>query len=360
MNGLFDLDPIFNESTSDDDWLNLEVNMEDAEFTNKNSATNPTMDIDKDATGAHDINIPIPGGLKETPSSRPKDEHSISIPGGLSETPTAKPKDASSISVPSGTTLSSSAYNDALTRLQKSYKESIETLELMKQIPVVEESYDGMFIEAFDGEAKSDVKRIVKELKSKITGKDFPDSSSWGTYSGWKNFLSVVKTFITHPKMAGKTVKQNWTSFKAYEKALTYNSFQIVGTVADTKSVKDSIAKLNDKFTNDLEGYKILGFEMKLKYDSETVYVTTVYVDKKNTNILSTNLSTASKEVQKAISGEAKDVKTESKSCDDEECDGKDCKGKKCKGKDCKDKDCEEKEECVKESYELDIDDLLV
>lgn len=139
MNGLFDLDILFDESTNMDDIMNLEINLEDAEFGTSNPATNPTKDIDKNATGAHDLNIPVPGGLKEQPSAKPYDQNSISVPGGDSETPRSKPHDASSISVPSGTTLSSATYNDALSRLQKSYKESIELLDMLKNVKVVDD-----------------------------------------------------------------------------------------------------------------------------------------------------------------------------------------------------------------------------
>ena len=359
MNGLFNLDDLFDESTDMDELMNLEINMEDAEFKEKNSATNPTMDIDKDATGAHDINIPIPGGLKETPSAKPKDEQSIPIPGGLSETPTSKPKDAMSISVPGGTVLNSSVYNDALTNLQKSFKESIEVIEMMKQVQIYDESYDDLFIESITDDDKYEVSDIAKSLKMGI--KKFEKDLDF-EFVPYSSIFSLFKA-----KGAGSGI------IGSLKRMFNYHKFQIVGCVCITNKDKtanrstitvdhkqfNSILKaLNSKFKDELGEYNLygdplfsedfLGVALTSKYHDKSYLI---YIDRKSKNIISENLKSfrdkLSKDVKKG-SPKTESVKNENE-C--EECNDKEKK---------KDKKCEDKEECVKEAYELDLDDMIV
>lgn len=187
-NGLFQLEGF--DNMKDDDLLSMSITEGTSEFGSDNAATNdPTKPFDTDATGAKDNTIPVPGGDKETPNAKPYDTNSVSVPGGDSETPSAKPYDANSISVPEKVTLTSDQYNSALSNLQKSFKEGVAILEQLANADVVQktpqqlqeeytesvvcqamlESYeDGPFFEKVDRHDKSDVKKIVRDLRKKV------------------------------------------------------------------------------------------------------------------------------------------------------------------------------------------------
>jgi len=355
MNGLFNLDALFDESTDMDDLMDLEINMEDAEFSTKNPATNPTMDIDKDATGAHDISIPVPGGLKETPNAKPKDEQSIPIPGGLNETPTAKPKDAMSIGVPSGTTLSSAAYNNALDLLKKSYKESMEAIDMLKHVQVYDESYDDLILESLDSSEKSEIKAITKKLKSKI--KESKYGSKFEPYSKWELFKAVFKQNNINKLVADVTVLKFDTILK---QVFNTHGFQVLGFYSGT-NITSILTDLNKMFADDLEEYKLFAIDVSSSNfgDGYIVYVdkkknNLFSIDKKKNNLFSTNFKTASAKLSQAAKEDKKSkvsAKTESAKDECEDCDDKDKE---------KDEKCKDKEECVKEAYELDLDDMVV
>ena len=358
MNGLFDLDKLFDESVDSDELMNLEVNMGEAsEFATNNPATNPTQDIDKDATGAKDLTIPVPGGDKEAPAAKPADEHSIPIPGGLNETPTAKPSDAMSIPVPAGTTLSSDAYNDALNALQKSYKESIETLEMMKKMTVIDESTeDDVLLESFDSDDKAALKSLCKTFKKNI-GEHAKDLKyEWKAYTGWTTFSSIILSMLTVWPAAYATL---------FKRLFSYHGFQIVGLMLiDNNNITDVMKQLNKKYKEDLDDYKLfadsifIGLPLKRK-----LYL--IYLDKKAKNILSENLKAAVKKtesdpkVKKAVEEANKkdSPKTESTEPIEENKKSEKC-DENCDGKDCKDKDCKNKDKEVKEAYELDLDNI--
>lgn len=140
-----------------------------------------------------DTNVNIPGGIKETPSSKPADSNHVAIPGGEKETPSAKPYDQASISIPAGTTITVDQYNDAMDHLQKSFKEGVELLTTIRGMTIVEKSTDelqqefmesamesameeaayesiinGPYFEAVQSSKKGEVQSIAKKLMGRI------------------------------------------------------------------------------------------------------------------------------------------------------------------------------------------------
>lgn len=105
--------------------------------------------------------------------------------GEIGEKPAHRPADENSISVPASKEIDVKAYNDAITRLQKSFKESIDFMESLKSMRVVEhciedeqdtyteqmifESYcDGPYYEKVNAANKEEIKRIAKEIRTKF------------------------------------------------------------------------------------------------------------------------------------------------------------------------------------------------
>jgi uncharacterized protein YcaQ len=77
--------------------------------------------------------------IAEKPTAKPYDLMSITIPGGDSETPKSKPYDMTPIKVPASKEINDSAYNDAMVRLKKTFKEGFEMMDLMAHMTVVPE-----------------------------------------------------------------------------------------------------------------------------------------------------------------------------------------------------------------------------
>ena len=171
---------------NNNDLLNTPIE-ETAEFTVPCPSSDPTKHVDPAASGEH--GIAVPGGLKETPDAKPAGgEQGPAIPGGDKETPTAKPADEASVSVPKNATMTSDAYNDALTRLQKSFKEMAETFDLLAGANVLQESTEdqairlaneasdaawleavesGPLFEATKEDEKEDIKAATAEVRKK-------------------------------------------------------------------------------------------------------------------------------------------------------------------------------------------------
>ena len=105
--------------------------------------------------------------------------------GEIGEKPAHRPADENSISVPASKEIDVKTYNDAITRLQKSFKESIDFMESLKSMRVVEhctedeqdtyteqmifESYcDGPYYEKVNAANKEEIKRIAKQLRGRM------------------------------------------------------------------------------------------------------------------------------------------------------------------------------------------------
>lgn len=332
MNGLFNLGSV----GSDDEVLSL--NIESAEFSENDPATNPTVDFDKDATSASEHNISVPGGLKETPSAKPYD--ATSMPAG-GETPNAKPYDSASITIPKGTTLTSKEYNDALDALQKSFKEGAEMLDALRQVTVVEESVEerqqryvesvldealleayenGPIFEAVKKDDKDAVKAIVKTLRGKIPGML---KGAGIKFKPPKTFLRLLLNSRRIGGMHGtETSKDNVADTVSW---WTTRFWQVLGVVyCENANIKTLIEKLNNELADELNGYKILySLSIPGLYDlwnlkfgwknRKEVYF--LIVDKK----LPKELKELQKDMADAISEDKKDSNDESSAADKSE-----------------------------------------
>ena len=155
-----------------------------AEFDNKTPDVNHP-EVSFETNGASGHNTPVPS----TAAHKNYDETSVTIPEGNSETPKAKPYDNASVSIPSKVTLTSDVYNNALSALKKSFKESVEIIEMLENAEVVDEDIDylqqeyiesvideqlliayenGPVFESVSRSDKSEVKSIVRKIRPKI------------------------------------------------------------------------------------------------------------------------------------------------------------------------------------------------
>lgn len=207
-------------------------------------------------------------------SSKPE-EKGIPVPGGLKEDPNAKPYDAASIKIPQGATLTAAQYNQALDNLQKSFKEGVEMLGMLRQVTVVEESVemqqqkfvesalDEALVEAYDNgpiyeavkrEDKGDVKAAVAKLR-----KELPKALK-GTHLKFKapkTFLRLLLN-VTNP-MAGVTTQPDKNKVTDALTWWTTRFWQVLGVVyCEDNNIADLINKVNQDFADDLGEYKVL------------------------------------------------------------------------------------------------------
>ena len=257
--GLFNLTNF--ESMGDDDIISMNIN-ESSEFSDKNPDTNhPEVPFETDGASGHETNVPVPGGLKETPSAKPADEASIPVPGGLSETPSAKPADAASIPVPAKVTLTADQYNSALAALKKSFKEGYEIMEMLENANVVTESIedvqdefvenailaafeDGPIFEAVKREDKDDIKTIVRKIRPQIH-----DTLKESKIKFYKPNM-IARFFTTIVGGDNGTVLQNlWKN----------RLWQLIGIVlCEDANINEVTDNLTEKYKDDLGEYKVL------------------------------------------------------------------------------------------------------
>ena len=168
-----------------------------------------------------DVNVPVPGGTKEAPSSKPYDETKLSVPGK--------------------TELTTNQWNAALGALKKSFKEQAEIIEILENAVVVNESveeqlervnnevidnalfeaYDsGAFFEKVDRTDKDDVKAIVNKVRPKA--QQYFDKEGIKFYKpkggrGWwtRRLWQIVGVFITEEARVPDIMKKLNESMKA-------------------------------------------------------------------------------------------------------------------------------------------------
>ena len=68
-------------------------------------------------------------------------EVSIPIPGGLHERPTSRPKGETSLNFPASAEITADAYNKAFSRLKQSFKEGLEIMEILEHAIIVDDDY---------------------------------------------------------------------------------------------------------------------------------------------------------------------------------------------------------------------------
>lgn len=240
---------------------------ESTEIQSQCPSVNPTKHIDPDNSGNHTISVP--GGDNETPKANPWDKFELNIPGGLSEKPKSKPYDETSIPTPAKVMLDSDTYNDALKRLQQSFKESFGIVETLLNSQVMTESVEdkqkafaesamedainsafveaytsGPIFEAVERKDKNDVKKLVDDLGDDI-----------------KKFFQDQKYKVSKLKVWGRSFLQAGIAAPLYAivEAWQVRMWQIVGVTFVEQTNRNNIAKLaTDKFKDQLGDYKIL------------------------------------------------------------------------------------------------------
>ena len=283
---------------------------------------------------------------------------SIPVPGGLSEKPSGAKGDVS-IPVPSSTTITDKQYKDALTSLQKSFKEACEFMEVLAGATVVHESvedqqyayienavaeaileaYDnGPIFEAVDRSDKNTVKKIVKELRTKLKSAldkdkiDFRNTKAITTIlanAGLSAGINGIRGAAVGAQLGGAAGAVGGAIGGAIQGAaggalsasLSFwntRMWQIVGVMnIEDANVKEVFDDLNEKFKDDLGDYKLLYvktignvfdlFRKKFgwKNHRNTYFV---LVDKK--------VPSEIKKMQEEISNELKEKENDSKSDD--------------------------------------------
>ena len=68
-------------------------------------------------------------------------EVSIPIPGGLNERPTSRPKGETPLNFPASSEITADAYNKAFSRLKQSFKEGLEIMEILENAIIVDDDY---------------------------------------------------------------------------------------------------------------------------------------------------------------------------------------------------------------------------
>lgn len=309
--GLFNLENF--DKMGENDVLAMNIN-EEAEFAHKNPDTNhPEEHFDKDATGAKETSIPVPGGDSETPKAKPYDAASVTIPGGDSETPKAKPYDVKSIPVPNKVTLTTDQYDAALSALKKSFKEGYEIMEMLEQANVVQKSVDDMqdeytenvlfesllaayedgpIFEAVTRDDKKVVKEVVRKIRPKIesaltelvdgkvkfykanvvlgtitallaAGAATTASLGGGIILGSGLIAKSVATAVAGGAVIGASMAASEESGKVISRNFKtfWNNklWQVLGvTHFEESNISKVVDALNEKLKDDLEGYKIL------------------------------------------------------------------------------------------------------
>lgn len=284
MNGMFDLTG-FEHKNDTDDILAQKFN-ESTEFLNNGNATN---DVD---TGTKDATVSIPGGDKETPTSKPEGgEKSVPIPGGDKETPTSKPYDNTIVPIPGKLELTEDEYNKYLKQSQQSLKESAEiammlaganvvrktTEELQDEIvenamveAMIESLESGPMFEAVDRSDKNDVKKIVKSLRSKMPDEFKSNGMKFYTIkvmgSVLKNVIigaavGAAKGFSGGPASAVVGAVNGAVNGAGMGVATFFKTrlWQILGMCyIEDANIKDLTSSLTEKYKNELGEYKII------------------------------------------------------------------------------------------------------
>ena len=337
VNGLFDLTAF--ESKQDEDILDMNIN-EESEFTSKDPASHPEVDVDTDATSAKETNIPVPGGDKETPSAKPEGgEKEIPVPGGDKEAPSAHAVDGATVTTPAKVILSQDTYNDALSSLKKSFKEGYEIMELLERATVqtkstedlqreftenaiAEAQYESMIsgpmFEAVDRSDKKLIKGIIKNIRDKVA--DFADKDKVVFYKP----AVFLRTFF-HRRDDDISMS-------------TIYLWQVLGgIILEEGNIQDYVKRLTEEFAEELGDYKILAVR---------VHPTNKDKDRnKGKNLRKVFFLLIDKKLNSEIKNAIAKLETKSDENDD-----KNCKDKsKCKNK---------KNEVVTESvYDYDYED---
>jgi len=291
--GLFNLENF--DNMGDNDIISMNIN-ETAEFAHKNPDTNhPEEHFDKDATGAKETSIPVPGGDSETPKAKPYDDKSIPVPNKV--------------------TLTTDQYDAALAALKKSFKEGYELMEMLENVQVIDDSLirqqeafeeaalveamiSGPMFEAVNRSDKEKIRDLVKDLRSDVVdeiekeGLDFYDLGWWNRLKSRFNMRVFGQNFY----------------------------WQMIGMFdIETQNATDFCKRLTEKFADKLGKYKILCYQCygygqlfnfknmksKLAGDTKNTRRTfVIFIDRKMNAELTREIDAIRKEVEAKVKKE--------------------------------------------------------
>lgn len=268
--GIFDI----NESAGPDDILKINIFAEEAEFKTNEFAFNPKTSGDNLPTST----MNPPGGRKEDPTSNEYDKGqstTVTPPGGRNENPSATIYDKGqsvNISIPQGTTLDSRTYNAALQRLQQSYRESMEMMNMVGAslleltnvtvVPISEE--ESTLNEAADIADEAMYQAILNSPLYEKVGRDDKDKVQDIVHKLSSQMESKVRQkgnnarFVRPKKILRALIDPNGLS-NVLHTVWTQRLWQILGIVyMEENNIQPLLADLNACFKDELGEYKIL------------------------------------------------------------------------------------------------------
>lgn len=225
-------------------------------------------------------------------SANINEDVSVSVPGGLKEEPERNNGKEESIPVPASTTLTDKQYKDALSALQKSFKEGYEIMEALANATLIHEDIDkkqdefvesaieqaileayenGPIFEAVDRSDKDAVKKIVKNIRSKIKENLDKDKIYYrnvnviatiiagavgGAIGGMVNGATTAGAAGAIISGVGGAIGGGaGASLKFWRTRL----WQMIGVInIEDANIKTVIDDLNEKFKDELGEYKVL------------------------------------------------------------------------------------------------------
>ena len=288
---MFELN-LFEEGTKD--LLDTAIEEGTQEFETKCPSMNPEEHFDKDASGDRKVTA----DPAEKPTAKPADGEMGPVNAQTqTETPTAKPYDANSISIPGKATLTVDQYNQAITQLQKSFKEGAELLAALQEAEIVTESVDelqdqylesaildayadGPMFESVDRSDKKELKKLVKSLRKPVI-ETLKKNGVKVSKDATGNGAEIMKAILLGAGLGivvPADVRRNSAS-KAY---------QIICSVeCNAKKKTHILGQLNKLYAEELGVYQIKAFAIRKssdvnKTDEDEANRYLIYVDKKD------------------------------------------------------------------------------
>lgn len=254
-------------------------------------------------------------------SANINEDVSVSVPGGLKEEPVRSNGKEESVSVPATTTLTDKQYKDALSALQKSFKEGYEIMEALANATVVHESIEqkqdefvenaieqaileayltGPIFEAVNRTDKKDISDIIKDIRNNIVKEVNKESLDFFDLNWWMKLKA---------KLGFRNFGQHFL-------------WQFIGIIEiEPQNVSDFCKNLTDKFKDKLGEYKILSYQCigftqlfafknlksKLAGDTKNTRVSYVlFIDRKMQSELKNELDALNKEIKAKLEAEEK------------------------------------------------------
>ncbi len=223
--------------------------------------SNATRNVDN---GTPDAKVSVPGGEKESPNSKPYDQHSVNVPGGDKHASTA------GVKIPGSITLTDSNYNAALEELQKSFESGCVLLKTLREATVIPDSEaykedftesaindaflealeNGALFEAVDRSDKKEIKKIVTEIRKEIKKACEDEGATFYKPAIVARLLTTVSD--VPPDLAG-TTNSSW------QQVFTTRLWQVLGICHIESGNVGALQKsLTEKFQKKLGDYKIL------------------------------------------------------------------------------------------------------